>query len=96
MKNTWLILGILGVGGIAYYMYNKKKDPNKVVDVEKIAEKIKASDEQKFTNAFLAQYDVVVAPTRVSKKVKMEADMLLADRDKREMNRIASFKPSFI
>lgn len=96
MKNTWLILGILGVSGLAYYMYNKKKNTPKVVDVDKIAENIKASDEQKFTNAFLTQYDVVVAPTRVSKKVKMEADMLLADRDKREMNRIASFKPSFI
>lgn len=96
MKNTWLILGILGVSGLAYYMYKKKKDPTQVVDVEKVAEKIKANDEQKFTNAFLTQYEVVVAPTRVSKKAQFEAEMLLADRDKREMNRIASFKPSFI
>lgn len=96
MKNPWLIIGILGVGGIAYYMYNKKKNSPKVIDVDKIAEKIKASDEQKFTNAFLTQYDVVVAPKRISKKAQFEAEMLLADRDKREMNRIASFKPSFI
>ena len=96
MKNTWLILGILGVSGIAYYMYNKKKNAPKVIDVDKIAENIKANDEQKFTNAFLTQYDVVVAPTRVSKKAQLEADMLIADRDNREMNRIASFKPSFI
>jgi hypothetical protein len=96
MKNTWLILGILGVGGLAYYMYNKKKNAPKVVDVKNIAEQIKANDEQKFTNAFLTQYDVVVAPTRVSEKAKLQAEMLLADRNEREMNRIASFKPSFI
>jgi hypothetical protein len=96
MKNTWLILGILGVGGLAYYVYNKNKNTPKVIDVEKIEEKIKANDEQKFTNAFLTQYDVVVAPTRVSKKAQLEAQMLIADRDKREENRITSFKPSFI
>ena len=96
MKNTWLIFGILGVGGLAYYMYNKKKNVPKVIDVEKIAEKIKASDEKKFTNAFLMQYDVVVAPKRISKKAQFEAEMLLADRDEREINRIASYKPSFI
>jgi hypothetical protein len=44
----------------------------------------------------LTQYDVVVAPTRVSKKAQLEAQMLIADRDKREENRITSFKPSFI
>ena len=99
MKNTWLILGILGVGGLAYYSYNKNKNTPKVikeVDLEKIANKIKASDEQKFTNAFLMQYDVVVAPKRISTKAQLEAEMLLADRDEREINRIASFKPSFI
>jgi hypothetical protein len=39
---------------------------------------------------------VVVAPKRISKKAQLEAEMLLADRDKREENRITSFKPSFI
>jgi hypothetical protein len=96
MKNTWLILGILGVGGLAYYVYNKNKNIPKVVDVKDIEKNIKANDEQKFTNAFLTQYDVVVAPKRISKKAQLEAEMLLADRDERELNRIASFKPSFI
>lgn len=96
MKNTWLILGILGVGGLAYYVYNKNRNTPKVVDVENIEANIKANDEQKFTNAFLTQYDVVVSPTRVSKKAQLEAQMLIADRDKREQNRIASFKPSYI
>jgi hypothetical protein len=96
MKNTWLILGILGVGGLAYYVYNKNKNTPKVVDVKEIEKKIKANDEQKFTNAFLTQYDVVVAPKRISEKAKLQAEMLLTDRDEREINRIASFKPSFI
>jgi len=96
MKNTWLILGILGVGGLAYYVYNKNRNTPKVVDVENIEANIKANDEQKFTNAFLTQYDVVVAPKRISKKAQLQAEMLLADRDERELNRIASFKPSFI
>jgi len=96
MKNTWLILGLLGLGGIAYYMYNKKKDAPKVLDVDKIEKEIKASDEKKFTNAFLSQYDVVIAHSRVKEKAMMEADVLLADRDKKEKARVESYKPSYI
>jgi len=96
MKNIWLILGVLGVGGLAYYAYNKKKNSPKVLDAEKIAEEIKAKDEKKFTNAFLSQYDVVVAPTRVSAKAKMEADDLISSRRQKQEQRYESYKPSFI
>jgi hypothetical protein len=95
MKNSWLILGILGVGGLAYYIYNKNKSTKKI-DVEKVSSEIKAKDENKFTNAFLTQYDIIVAPVRVSQKAKMIADDIITSRNENAQKRLDSYKPSYI
>jgi hypothetical protein len=95
MKNSWLILGILGIGGLAYYLNNKNKS-SKIVDVEKGSAEIKAKDEKKFTNAFLTQYDIVVAPVRVQQKAKMIADDIITSRNEKAQKRLDSYKPSYI
>lgn len=95
MKNSWLLLGILGVGGLAYYMYNKK-NPSKDLDITKAENKIIATDKKKFTNAFLTQYDIKVAPVRVSRKAQMKADDIISRRNEKTQERFDSYKPSYI
>ena len=91
-KNIWLLLGLGGVAYYIWYMNNKKKYSIDKIDVtkdqEKVNEIVKQANSQtknKFTNAFLTQYNIKLPPIQASKLVK---DAAFKMQDERYSNQI--------
>jgi hypothetical protein len=93
-KNIWLLLGLGGVAYYIWYMNNKKKDSIDNIDITKnqevvdeVVQQAKNEQKNKFTNAFLLQYNIKVPPIQASKMVK---DAALKRQDKRYAKQIES------
>lgn len=94
MKNSILIPLLLVGGGIALYMYIKRKggmgnkNPTEMEEKAIVGETTKV--EKTFSPAFRMQYEVILPPVQASKAVKRAAYAMQDDRKAIELERMAN------
>lgn len=92
-KKLWIPIA-LGVGVLGYLWYRKmQKDKMEEANPDKVVEKATEEVKNKFSPAFLMQYDVVMPPNQASKAVKAAAQKRQENRTERELKRMAKKKP---
>jgi predicted negative regulator of RcsB-dependent stress response len=89
------LLVILGVGGLAYYIWymNKKTNEDIVVEdinddvVDEVVKQATIKEKSKYTNAFKKQFNIKLPAVQASKEVKKKAFEMQDKRYARQMVR---------
>lgn len=91
-----LIPIVLGVG-VVYYIWNRsKKEKMKSMTASEVVDVATEKQKEKYTPAFLKQYDIVMPPNQASQEVKDFAATIQYERKAMEEIKMAAKKPIYI
>lgn len=95
-KKLWLPV-FVGVGIVGYFWYkNKYKKNSAPKSSDEAVAMVTAQEKNKYTPAFLSQYDIVLPSVQASRAVKEAAFALQEDRTMTEIKKMESKKPVYI